>query len=80
LLNHFFLNKNLQIGDKWVILYVIIYRYFSGACSCSPGYTGTNCELKCPPGFYGYKCQSECKYQNGTKCDIFNGTMSYIGI
>jgi len=51
-----------------------------GACKCLPGYTGTNCELQCPPGSYGPKCQSECKYQNGTKCDIVNGTIFNNGI
>lgn len=59
---------------------LLIYRYFSGSCSCATGYTGTNCEIQCPPGFYGYKCQSECKYQNGTKCDIVDGIMICIGI
>ncbi|XP_067004269.2 receptor-type tyrosine-protein phosphatase kappa [Anabrus simplex] len=40
------------------------------ACSCSPGYQGSECHDSCKHGFYGWGCSKKCgKCKNNHSCD-----------
>ena len=48
----------------------------TGACTCTAGWTGTDCNKPCQQGQYGLKCSQTCNCLNGASCNPINGACS----
>ncbi|CAB1347761.1 unnamed protein product [Coregonus sp. 'balchen'] len=51
-------------------------NHITGACLCTPGWSGPHCILACPEGGFGENCSRSCECQNGATCDHVSGRCS----
>lgn len=56
---------------------------FTGTCTCTVGWIGTDCNMQCHQGKYGLGCSQTCNCYNSAACNHISGacscTAGYIG-
>ena len=50
-----------------------------GTCSCTEGWTGSDCSLECDNGFFGKDCNQICNCSIHGKCNRFTGKCECFG-
>lgn len=53
----------------------MVIFFFTGSCTCQPGYIGDTCDTVCDAGTYGIQCNMtcDCVGENTEACDPATG-------